>query len=199
MLVFSLARGAWRLRLFSPPPHLPPHRLSSRTSRAHPSRWVRPCARKQACPGGCRGGRGAGPLARGARVSFACWSAAMIAKRLLAVGFPRGPTIRIRLFSGIWVCLLSALKPTVALMQSRRMIRPGATSPSRNDCSASMRRAGPKTILASWTPSRPFTSGLRPAWPPIAGLWRRRVCPGRQTTRRRGVGRRCSRTGAWRA
>src|SRR5208337_4365616 len=70
-----------------------------------------------------------------------CWSAATIANRLAAVGFPRGPTIRIRLFSGMRVSLLSAPKPTVALMQSRRRIRPGATSPSRSACSASVRRA----------------------------------------------------------
>ena len=39
---------------------------------------------------------------------------------------------------------VSAPKPTVALMQSRRRMRPDATSPSRNACSASVRRAALK-------------------------------------------------------
>src|SRR5271170_926744 len=46
MLVFFLARGAWWLRPFSPPPYLPPHRLSSRTSRAHPEREGLGCVLK---------------------------------------------------------------------------------------------------------------------------------------------------------
>jgi hypothetical protein len=85
---------------------------------------------------------------------------------------------------------VSAPKPTVALMQSRRRMRPDATSPSRNACSASVRRAALKAGCA-WRERPPSRGNLwSEPWcspnglEPVCTVCSHPIVPGRRRCRR---------------